>query len=304
MAETFGYDSQDELQGAPWQELYADATEFDRAQETLLQKPNGSPTVEKEARFKRKDGSSFSAAHMLTAVHWSDHQVTDAWVVVYPWPTAMREQGLRESEERYRNLVEGSFDGIFLRHADRIVFANSRLSEMLGYTEAELKSLDRWEIYHPDDRRIVQERSNVRVLGDHVPPRYDVRLLRKDGSSFPAELDARVFRVEGEPLIQVCVRDISERKRAEEERLHLVTAIEHAAEIIAITDTDGAIRYVNPAVETITGYSREEIVGNKLRALENGPHDKTSYANMVATLDRGKVWSGRIVNRKKEPRQV
>ncbi len=299
MAETFGFESQDELQGLQWQELYADSTEFDRAHEAICQRLHDSRTVEKEGRFRRKDGSAFGASHMLTAVHWSDQQVTDAWIAVYPWPAGMREQGLRESEERYRNLVEGSFDGIFLRHTDRIVFANSRLSEMLGYTEAELKSLDRWEIYHPDDRKIVQERTNVRVLGDHVPPRYDVRLLRKDGSSFPAELDARVFRVEGEPLIQVCVRDISERKRAEEERLHLVTAIEHAAEIIAITDADGAIRYVNPAVETITGYSRDEIVGDKLRALGNGLHDKASYARMKEALGRGNVWSGRVVDRKK-----
>ena len=138
----------------------------------------------------------------------------------------------KDSEEWYRNLVEGSFDGIFLRKDGQIVFANSRLYEMLGYTEHELKGLDLWGIYHPEDRQIVKDRAEARFNDVPVPPRYDVRLMRKDGTSFPAELDARVGFFGGEQAIQVCVRDISERKRAEEERLRLVTAIEQAVEII------------------------------------------------------------------------
>ena len=299
MAEMFGYAKRDEFLGTSWEDLYADAQDYYRARETMHHTWADAHKGERESLFRRKDGSSFGSAHKLISVNRSDGQGRDAWIVINPWCATMRDQGLRESEERYRNLVEGSFDGIFLRQRDHIVFANARLSHMLGYSEAELKSLDRWQIYHPDDRKIAQERTSARTMGDHVAPRYDVRLLRKDGSSFPAELDARVFRVEGEPLIQVCVRDISERKQAEEERLQLVTAIEHAAEIIAITDTDGSITYINPAVETISGYTREEIVGHTLYALGKGAHDAASYENMVSTLGSGKVWSGRIINRKK-----
>ena len=159
---------------------------------------------------------------------------------------------LKESEERYRNLVEGSFDGIFIRKDGQIVFANSRLYEMLGYNERELEALERWGIYHPEDRQIVKDRAEARLNDEPVPPRYDVRLMRKDGTSFPAELDARVGPFGGEPAIQVCVRDISERKKAEEERLRLVTAIEQAAEIVVIADANGTIRYLNPSFEKIT----------------------------------------------------
>jgi PAS domain S-box-containing protein len=300
LAEAFGYRSEDELVGTSWADLCEEEPEPVPAGDIMPHGPSGARSGAKESRFKRRDGSGFSASPAFVSVRRRGERRGDTWVAIDPSGTETKEQGLRESAERYRILVEGSFDGIFLRQGHRIVFANARLSQMLGYSEAELTGLDRWEIYHPDDRRIVQERTSARIAGEHVTPRYDVRLLRRDGTSFPAELDARVFHVEGQPLIQVCVRDISERKRAEEERLQLVTAIEHAAEIIAITDTSAAVKYINSAVETITGYARTEIIGHPLHVLGKGPHDAASYAAMVATLGQGKVWSGRTVNRKKD----
>ncbi len=205
---------------------------------------------------------------------------------------------LKDSEEWYRNLVEGSFDGIFIRKDGQIVFANSRLYEMLGYDEQELQALDLWGIYHPDDRQIVEDRAEARFNDVPVPPRYDVRLMRKDGTSFPAELDARVGFFGGDQAIQVCVRDISERKRAEEERLRLVTAIEQAVEIIFIADADGRIRYINPSFELITGYSRSETLGRNARTYSRHKDNSAVYDQMWKTLDSGSVWNGRFVMRR------
>ena len=69
-----------------------------------------------------------------------------------------REVSLLQSEERYRNLVEDSFDGIFILKGTNIVFANQRLHEMLGYDYGELTSLDPWMVYHPDYRDLTRER--------------------------------------------------------------------------------------------------------------------------------------------------
>ena len=66
------------------------------------------------------------------------------------------------------------------------------------------------------------------------------------------------------------VQDITERKRAEEEHVRLVTAIEQSAEAVLITNTRGAIEYVNPAFTRITGYSREEALGQNPRILKSG----------------------------------
>jgi PAS domain S-box-containing protein len=95
------------------------------------------------------------------------------------------------------------------------------------------------------------------------------------------------------------IQDITERKRAEEERIRLATAIEQAAEAIFVTTPDWIIQYANPAFESLTGYSKREIIGRHTRILRSYQHDNAFYGNMRDTLARAEVWSGRIINRKK-----
>lgn len=94
--------------------------------------------------------------------------------------------------------------------------------------------------------------------------------------------------------------DITQRKKAEAERERLVTAIDQLAEAIIITDTEGMIRYVNPAFETITGFKREETIGRTPAMLRSGKHDGAFYENLWETLWRGEIWQGNLVNRRKD----
>ncbi|OGP78998.1 MAG: hypothetical protein A2Z26_00385 [Deltaproteobacteria bacterium RBG_16_66_15] len=95
------------------------------------------------------------------------------------------------------------------------------------------------------------------------------------------------------------VLDITDRKRAEEARALLEMAVGQSNEMIMITDVDGTIQYVNPAFERLTGYAREESVGRNPRFLQSERHDKAFYREMWDKLARGKTWSGRMINRKK-----
>jgi PAS domain S-box-containing protein len=125
------------------------------------------------------------------------------------------EESLQQSEERYRTLVEESFDGIFFQRGSNIIYANRRLHEMLGYEQGELESRDHWTIYHPDYQALTRERALARLRGESPPHTYEVKFLRKDGSSFWGEINAKVINMAGEPGIQVWARDITERKQAE-----------------------------------------------------------------------------------------
>jgi two-component system cell cycle sensor histidine kinase/response regulator CckA len=126
--------------------------------------------------------------------------------------------------------------------------------------------------------------------------------LAKDGSERIVEVHAYPIFDENDNIDRVIEYhvDVTERKEAEEALARLATAVEHAGETILITDTDGTILYVNPAFERVTGYTREEAVGENPRILSSGIHDKEFWYRMWQTLCSGGVWSGEIVNKRKD----
>lgn len=84
------------------------------------------------------------------------------------------------------------------------------------------------------------------------------------------------------------------------EKVDLIAAIEQTVEAIVITDADANIRYVNPAFTRITGYSQEEVIGNNPRILKSGLHDAVFHEEMWRTIRAGNVWSGELINRRKD----
>lgn len=92
---------------------------------------------------------------------------------------------------------------------------------------------------------------------------------------------------------------IEDETRAEADLKRLATAIGQAAEIIVMTDAQGVIQYANPAFEAVTGYTRDEAIGQSPRLLKSGQQDAEFYRQLWETISSGNVWHGRFVNRKK-----
>ncbi len=88
--------------------------------------------------------------------------------------------------------------------------------------------------------------------------------------------------------------------RASERERQLVSAVEHAADAVIITDPAGIIQYVNPAQENLSGYSRDELIGQTPNVLRGDNFDETFYRNLGETIKSGKVWSGRFINKRKD----
>jgi two-component system cell cycle sensor histidine kinase/response regulator CckA len=129
------------------------------------------------------------------------------------------EMALRESEERYRTLVEQSLQGLVVLGSDGVVFANAVAADMADYTVEELTSFsvdDLMAVIHPDDRALVRERFLDRLAGKPVPPRYELRLIRKNGTLRWAELFSNRIQYRGSPAVQATLVDITDRKLAEE----------------------------------------------------------------------------------------
>ena len=155
----------------------------------------------------------------------------------------MEQESIQRSKKLYRTMVEKSFDGIFVQKGHKIIFANKRLYEMLGYENGELQGMDYWLVYHPDYQDLTREQANVCMRGENLPSHYEVKLQRKNGSSFYGEINARAVSYEGELVIQVWVRDITECKRAEEEKKKLEAQLQQTQKMDAIGTLAGGIAH-------------------------------------------------------------
>jgi len=92
---------------------------------------------------------------------------------------------------------------------------------------------------------------------------------------------------------------VDEERRITERLQGFRKAVEHAGHAIFLTDTDGTIEYANPAVETVTGYEPDDVVGENPRLWKSGEHDDAFYASMWEAITSGSVWDGEIINRRK-----
>ena len=241
--------------------------------------------VEIRSRIMRKDGSPW-------AIHGIARDITER---------KLAEAALRESEEKYRTLIEFAPDGVFVQVGDRIEFANSAMAHLIGAESAEaLNGLRVLDLIHPEYRELVSERIARNLeLGEPVPL-FEHKLVRLDGIIIDVEAVGAPISYRGQRARQVLVRDITDRKRVEDEVKRLFAGVEQAGETILITDPAGTIQYVNPAFETTTGYSRDEALGQTPRILKSGKHDPQFYEEMWKTLVSGWIWRGQFTNRKKD----
>lgn len=127
------------------------------------------------------------------------------------------ERTLRESETKYRQLVENASDVIYIAQDGMIKFSNKRASELLGYERDELYSIPFVEFIHPDDRDAVVDKHIRRISGEaNLPSTYSLRIISKDQSESTAQLSTVVIEWQGKPATLNFLRDITEQKKLEE----------------------------------------------------------------------------------------
>ena len=208
-----------------------------------------------------------------------------------------REAALRESESRFRSLVDNAASGFFLHGLDgSIKDVNKQAVEMMGWSREELLEMN------ISDFQTEFTSSQLETLWkgiDDRPKIVEGTHRRKGGSTFPVEV--RVSRVDykGTPHMIALANDISERRQAEERVKRYYQAMEQSGEAIVITDVDGVIEHVNPAFTEITGYGEDESIGAKASILKSGNQNASVYEEMWKVISAGKTWRGKVINRKK-----
>jgi PAS domain S-box-containing protein len=201
------------------------------------------------------------------------------------------ELALRESEARYRGLIEMSPDGIGVHRNGEIVFINSSGVRLIGAESAEeIIGTSVFRFVHPEDLPGVLERVK-RMLTENVPvDQVEWRLVQRDGTIRDVEAVGMPVLYEGIPSIQLVARDITERKRAtialaeSEERYREL--VENAHDIVYVHDLAGQLLAINRAAERTIGYTREEALSLNLSQILV-PEAYERAVEYIATVRRG-----------------
>lgn len=212
----------------------------------------------------------------------------------------------RELRERERALNEaqsiahiGHWDWDFTGQRQEWSAETRRLFGVPADAEVSLELF--LERVHPADRARLQNVAESTQRGI-LPGDLDYRAQRPDGTVVDIHYLAR-FRHDAEGHVvglHGTVQDITERKRADAERTRLSSVIRQVADSIVITDRHGTIEFVNPAFETISGYSAAETIGQRPNLMKSGVHDQSFYDRLWSTILSGEVFRGVFTNRRKD----
>jgi PAS domain S-box-containing protein len=168
------------------------------------------------------------------------------------------EKELRESQERYRALSEASFEGLTFISEGRFLAVNETLARMLGYEVDELIGRSPLDFVAPESMDLVR---NKIESGSEEP--YEHLALRKDGTSVPVEVREKATSFQGRSARVTSIRDISWRHETEiallesEERYESLVA--NIPDVTWITSRDGHTSFISPNVETVLGYTPQEL---------------------------------------------
>jgi diguanylate cyclase (GGDEF)-like protein/PAS domain S-box-containing protein len=214
------------------------------------------------------------------------------------------EKALKESEERYRKVVELSPKGIIIQRDGVILYANPAALKIVKEEQAIGKSVTDYML--PEYQQLSKERIAQTTSEKEVLPFVEFKLVRKDRKVIDIEVNSTTINYEGDLAILTLFRDITERKRLEEDLNESLKNLEDLkfaldeSSIIAITDQKGVIESVNDKFCEISKYAEAELIGQDHRILNSHYHPKEFFKEMWKTIGNGQTWQGEIRNRAKD----
>ncbi len=247
---------------------------------------------------------------MLIPVQLNGVRITGAdgesyvWSIVENITDRLRaEEEQRLSLERFRLMTGGIKDhAIILLDADgKVLTWNDGAKRLMGYADAEIIGCSMDIFYDQDEVKAEKPRSLLtRSIANDVAEE-EGWLLRQDRTSFWADMSVSCLHSEDGLVVGfvTIIRDITERKLAEDNLRLTVAVFEKSLQGIMVTDSSRSIVEVNDAFVKMTGYSRQESLGRDPSFLKSGHHDEAFYASMWRTIDQTGHWIGEIWNRRK-----
>lgn len=298
----FGW-TEEEILGKPLPIIPEDLRgEFEKLRKQVLAEKNLSRL---ELVRMRKDGSLVDISLSTAVLFDSDRR--PAGIMAVAEDITRRKKGeaaLRESEEKFRRVIEEAPFPIILHAEDgEVLLVNRTWLDLTGYTLEEVSTIDDWT------RRAYGDRAPL--VKEYILKTYEFVEAKREGEFeiFCRDGSRRVWDFSSVALgpthsgirtaLSIAV-DVTDRVLAEKEHAKLRLAIDNLDDAVVITDASGTIQFVNPAFERVTGYDRTEVIGQKPNILKSGKQDEAFYRRMWETISSGEPWYDRFVNKRKD----
>ena len=237
---------------------------------------------ETEVQLKRLDGTTFWVALTESLESSEDGMFYIDGLMEDITERKKAELALRESEERYRRLVELSPEAIGVHCEGKIVYINAAGVKLLGgKTAEEFLGEPVLQFVHPDYRELVIGRIQKMLQENCKSDLIEEKFIRKDGKVIDVEVVAIPIQYDNKPAVQVLIRDVTERKRMERElkrrEQRFRQLIKNASDIIAVLNPEGKVLYGSPSITSRLGYQIDDI------------KDRTVF-ELIHEDDRDEVW--------------
>lgn len=202
------------------------------------------------------------------------------------------EQALRESERKYRLLVDHVQESILVAQDGILKFVNPKTVELFDWDEDDLLSKPFLDFVHPDDRDRVHANHMKRLQKEGSSDRYPFRIIDKSGAIRWVEIEGVAIEWEGRPAALGFMSDITERRnseealRASEDRYR--TLVENLNDVIFSADEEGRITYISPVFERKGKYTCQEVLGRRFTDFVH-PDDLPRLIERYAQIMEGEL---------------
>ncbi len=301
MAELLGYTTQ-ELLGRS----FVDFVHPDQMEEYLATREShmyGTGEI-LERHLRKKDGSKLYTLISASPIDPKAEPSSAPILGIFTDITDRKqiENQLRESEGRHRTIVENIHDALIIIGEDRLIeYANPQAERLSGFKLGEIVGKRFDEFLTPESLKIISERYVKRRKGESLPSIYEMQIVTKSGDTRDLELSASIFTEnDGNLKTIVAFKDISKRKRAEEQIIFQASLLNQVHSSVIAIDLEGKIVYWNRYAEELYQWTPEETLGKYILDFPIFPQDPGLVSKFLKIVKTKGYWEDEFLSRRKD----